>query len=283
MKRKDALELVLKRSAARHGFWTFADLVALGISRKNVAWLVAEKVLIRQRKGFYTTAQADPAVVVAARANGKVGCMSGARVHGLWVPLDSQHHVVVRPGRESVPKLPGVRVHRASSDATDVLCSIRECVEHVLRFHEAEIGLVVLESALNKGRIGFGEAQRMVEKQSAAKRLVLQHFNSGAQSGTETRVRLYLQRHGQNVGAQVLIPEVGIVDLLVNERIIIELDSKEFHLPAAQYHKDRARDLNSRVGGFHSIRLTWEMVWLEPMWEATKSSLAQIFGFTRLY
>ncbi|MEL4356596.1 MULTISPECIES: endonuclease domain-containing protein [unclassified Luteococcus] len=81
-----------------------------------------------------------------------------------------------------------------------------------------------------------------------------------AESGTESLTRLRLQRHGVLLQTQVQIGQIGRVDLLVGERLIIEVDSRAHHTGEENYRKDRERDLQLRALGYIVVRLTYEQV-----------------------
>ncbi len=92
-----------------------------------------------------------------------------------------------------------------------------------------------------------------------------------AESGSETRVRLFLQQLNIPVAAQAVIDGVGRVDLLVGNNLIIECDSDEHHRSKEAHHKDRTRDLAARDLGYQTIRLSYRQIWFD--WDATRESL----------
>ena len=74
------------------------------------------------------------------------------------------------------------------------------------------------------------------------------------------------------VRAQAEIDGVGIVDLLVGDRLIIECDSQAHH-GETNYENDRRRDLAARDLGFTTLRLSYQQIWKH--WKATQQSLTQ--------
>ena len=52
---------------------------------------------------------------------------------------------------------------------------------------------------------------------------------------------------------------MGHVDVLIGDRLVLELDSREHHL-GKQYHEDRRRDLELTAQGFLVLRITYERV-----------------------
>ncbi|WP_354179640.1 DUF559 domain-containing protein [Arthrobacter sp. UYP6] len=60
------------------------------------------------------------------------------------------------------------------------------------------------------------------------------------------------------------IPGVGRVDFLVQGRLILEIDGYEFHSSREHYRRDRARWNEATVAGWHTLRVTAEMVLYHP-------------------
>jgi very-short-patch-repair endonuclease len=62
-----------------------------------------------------------------------------------------------------------------------------------------------------------------------------------------------------------------VVDaLFVAERVIVELDSKEFHMDPIAYETDRERDAEMLAHGFVTVRVTWERLEQRPRREAQR-------------
>jgi very-short-patch-repair endonuclease len=58
--------------------------------------------------------------------------------------------------------------------------------------------------------------------------------------------------------------------LFVAERLIVELDSWEFHQGAIAFQTDRERDAETLAGGFVTVRITWPRIHQAPHREATR-------------
>jgi very-short-patch-repair endonuclease len=54
------------------------------------------------------------------------------------------------------------------------------------------------------------------------------------------------------------------------ERIVLELDSWEFHSERVDFESDRDRDVERLVVGFVTVRLTWERMHIRPAREAKR-------------
>nr|WP_255556465.1 hypothetical protein [Tessaracoccus palaemonis] len=128
----------------------------------------------------------------------------------------------------------------------------------------------MLESALNLGLIRVADVQDIVASIPEERRGFLSLLNR-AESGSETRVRLFLQRRHVTVSPQVYLPGIGRVDLLVGRRLIVECDSAEYHSSPEQRRLDYARDLAARDQGFDHLRLDYHQIWHQ--WGSTQESL----------
>lgn len=248
------------------------------LGRRGLSAAVTTGALVRLSRGWYATPSADTSVVRAVRARGRLGCMSAARLHGLWVPPDPQIHVVRRRGWELEGPLPtpdGVRFHsvRRWSGAAAVV-SVWECLEQVVKHHDAETALVVVESVLNRGLITLADVTALTAGLPPPRQRVLARAIPTAESGSETRVRLWFERRGVPVRSQAVIAGVGRVDLLVGRSQIVELDSRAHHTGVDRYAEDRRRDLVVAPTEYRVLRLTYQDVWQQ--WAATEQVLALI-------
>ena len=89
---------------------------------------------------------------------------------------------------------------------------------------------------------------------------MLRLADARAQSGTETIARCLLRQYGLVVEPQVEIAGVGRVDLLIEGRLILELDSREWHLGEERYEVDRLRDLAATTNRYPVLRVSWSSV-----------------------
>lgn len=81
--------------------------------------------------------------------------------------------------------------------------------------------------------------------------------DGAAQSGLETKVRLGLRSRRVKVRSQVWISGLGRVDLLVGDRLIIEVDGYQTHGSPARFQEDRRRDREAALQGYLVLRFTY--------------------------
>jgi very-short-patch-repair endonuclease len=123
----------------------------------------------------------------------------------------------------------------------------------------AEGFVVVLDSILNlrlMTRAGLMEAMAPLP---GWQRKLLERCDR-SEAGTESMVRLRLRALGVKVRSQVSIPEVGRVDLLVGDCLVIEVDSREHHTKSSAYEADRERDRRLTARGYRVVRLSYHQI-----------------------
>lgn len=255
------------------GVWRWGELQGV-LGATEVRRRVAAGLLTRVAYGWYALPSADPEVVTAVRLGGHLGCLSGCRAHGLWVPPDPCVHVSFN--RRAPAGLPeGVAAHADREIGREpAVRSLGACLEEVLRHHSTETALIVLDSALNRRLIAESEVVHLVSRCPAPRATVLRYLDRRAESGSETRVRYFFQRRRVPVEPQVHVPGVGRVDLRVGRCLMVECDSREHHTGVENYQRDRLRDLALVADGRRVVRLTYEQVFFQ--WPTTQQFLSRL-------
>ncbi|MGW5524823.1 hypothetical protein [Gordonia sp. NPDC003950] len=246
-----------------HGVWSFAELRTFGFSQREVARLVASGNLRQLRRGWYAADYAESAVVQAVLAGGVLTCLSALELQGVWVPpLGDQVHV--RGCESAHRRLGGKRFCRRYGPPAPEICSvddIRLSLAHVIKCADDETIVVVCDSLLNLGLLDMSDLEEIFASAPQHKRDLLGRCDGRAESGTETMVRLRLLLLGIRVVVQPEIPGIGWVDLLVGERLLIEVDSKQFHDRSEQQRElDRVRDEEAHRRGYIPLRLSYKRV-----------------------
>lgn len=240
--------------AANGGVVSTAQLRAAGLSRlrfKAHDWLTV-------RRGWYACRSADPQVVRAVSAGGVLGCASVLRRCRVWVPDSALHIRYSSRARRSRAGVRSCQPYRLDPPIVGAVDPLDIAVASAANCLDAEGIVVVLDSMLNKGMIEFADARSIVAASRFAHLDLAGRCDAGSESGTETIIRLRLRARGIHIRTQVHIPGVGRVDFLIGDRLIVEADSREHHLP--RYQADRTRDRVAISLGFLVIRLTYEDV-----------------------
>lgn len=226
-------------------------------------------------RGWYEIGTSSSDELVAAQQGVRVGCLTGLKAHGVWVPITQHPHLIVpRWGAVCGSGVQHINPRNAPWPRLHTTYDITACLRQVVRFHDVETALMVLESACNLELVSEETVREIIAECSPRLAKQLARFDPRAESGTETRVRLFLVGLGFAVLPQARIAGIGRVDLLVGRSLIIECDSHEHHTSEVTYQKDRRRDLRASALGHRVVRLTWEQVFLD--WGNTKVLLLSI-------
>ena len=241
-------------------------------SRRAIERLVREGALTRAGRWFVTPDEKD-AIVLPLRSGCRPTCVTAARHHGLWTPASSRLHAY-RPRAATLGS--GWLAHGSHDrwPEPDPVASPALLLEHAARcLDPVEVGILA-DSALHLRRLEEADIATVARRAPRPVRRVLARVDRRAESGTESRVRLFFALKGVAVETQVQIGGVGRVDLRVGRSWIIECDSRAHHDDREAYAKDRRRDKAAGVLGYVTTRLTYEDV--EDSWPTTRSQLLAI-------
>lgn len=252
-----------------HGVATYSQLRATGLRRSQIDQLVSAGRLNRVRRGWYALPAADPEVVRAVRAGGSLSCVSALRRYGVWVPASDRLHVRMSEHHRSSIATADFRVCGAGRDTpTEAVDPLQIALLTAIPCLDDEGIVVVLDSLRNLRLFSLHELEVLLAAHSGRVRRLLAMTVANSESGTETMVRFRLRRKRIKVRCQVLVPGVGRVDLLVGDRLVLEVDSREHHTGQSGYTRDRERDRKLVRLGYVVVRLTyaqvvygWDEVW----------------------
>lgn len=253
-----------------------------GFSRADVEAAVRRGSILRVRNGWFAVPGAHPDLIRAVRVGGVATAASVARMHRLWLLDDGMLHVRVRSstGRLSAPhdrRLPVDRVKhrvclhyrsrggfdRARDPLTAALAEMFTCTD-------ASSALVTIDSALERQELDLGHLDRVREWMPKTRRHLIDRVDPESQSGLETMIRLLLRSKRIPHRVQVEIDGVGRVDVLVGDRLVIELDGKAFHTGEA-FEEDRRRDFELVTRGYVVLRLSYRQVMHE--WDRARAGI----------
>lgn len=210
------------------------------------------------REGWWATSGADTDVVSAVRAGGVLTCVSALARLGVYRPLnDDCLHVRASRGRVEGTTLKNCSPGRRPAPVV--------AVDHPLVAARAAIGcldvenaVAVLDSMANLHIVTGAELDEALADTARGRDLLRRRDR--ADSGQESLVRVRLRALGLTVRSQIHIAGVGKVDLVVGERLVVEVDSKAHHTRLENYRNDRRRDRTLVAMGYRVLRITWEEV-----------------------
>ncbi|GMA25147.1 hypothetical protein GCM10025864_29060 [Luteimicrobium album] len=143
--------------------------------------------------------------------------------------------------------------------------SVERALARALRCLPRDDAVVALDSALFK-KLATVEGVRRHIPANAPSRVwsTLALGDAGGESIIETLARLALLDAGYSVRTQAKFRGVGRVDLLVDGRVVVELDGYEFHSSRWAFRNDRYRDRALHAGGLVVLRFTYGDVMDDP-------------------
>ena len=255
------------------GVWRRSELVDR-LGSYGLRKLVAAGRLTSAGYGWYAAPTAKRKVLSAVGAGGRLGCLSGCELYGLWVP--PHHGVHVTFSRQVPSALPAGMVGHSAREIgrRSAVRSLLDCLQEVVLHHDIETALIVLDSALNRGLVTESDVRQLVIGGPKDTLQILHYLDGRADSGTETRVRYFFQRRRVPVTPQAYVPGVGRIDLLVGRSLMIECDSRAHHTGEASYARDRDRDLLLVSDDNRVLRLTFEHVFYQ--WPRTQDILVRM-------
>lgn len=250
-----------ERMLRAQGIVTTSGLIRSGMSERRIAAAIRDGRLRRLRRGWFSLEGANPRIAAAVAAGGRLACVSALASRGVWILNEHGLHVSVPRGTR--PRVgPDLHVHHGAviSVATPgAVESAAEALERTWRCCTPIETLIAVDSALEQGVVSTREVESIFER-SRRRRWVLDRADGRSQSGTETIARAALRGRGVRIRPQVTIAGVGRVDLLIGDRLVLEVDSVEWHSSRAAFEEDRLRDLRLTVLGYLVVRVTYSRV-----------------------
>lgn len=269
-------------AAKQYGHITYQQLIALGLTRRQIALRIKKGQLIPVHRGVY--AVGHPRLEGIARAAAaRLACGPGAVLShfsaaALWglTGWPTVHEVTVSAKRRPS----GMRIHvHPTLDSRDirgrrgirVTSPARTVMDIAPRQTDSGRQRAVSEALLQKH-------MRPDQLEATLKRYpyhpgasLLRHPRDPTRSEFERRFPPYCRRQNlptPRMNAQVAGYEVDA--LFVAERVIVELDSWEFHKDRRSFELDRERDAATLEADHVTIRITWDRFKNEPDREAAR-------------
>lgn len=273
------------------GVFSTREAVALGMSRSTLQRRVDEGVFVRVGRGMLalpgTATRSDLKMRAALRLlNGVVSHESAAKIHGFEPIPEAEPSITV--SHRSTHSFPGVKVHQSTDllethveeiDGMRLTSAVRTLVDLAKVLGPKRLERVV-EHALLTGKVDLKEFVELVAAlarkgkpgMKALKTIIHQRLVGIAVSDTHLEREFYklLKAAGlplptRQFHAPWLKPLNGRVDFAyVDLKIVIEADSRRWHLQFDAFETDRSRDNAAQIAGWMVLRITWRMIKEEP-------------------
>lgn len=245
-------------------FATTRQLLAQGLTKRDIQHAIRLGQLARVRRGFYSTLSHHDPRVIAVRVGGQLTGVSAIAALGGWLPKTPSviHVAVPRTHSRLRPAPSGVRVvirwvDRPASDAS--IANLDEVLIRVALDEDLETSVSCFDWALAAGRIDTVDLELIMKALPKPARVLRSWIDPRSQSILESVARVRLMQRGWKVTSQVGVGDFQSIDLVIEEHVALELDGRAHH--ELRFEADRRKDLAIAKAGRHSIRVTASMLW----------------------
>jgi len=261
------------------------QLVRRGVRDCDLTAAVRSGFVVRARQGWYTTLPEDDPRVRAVRVGGRLTGISAIQALGGWVFGEHPLHVSVpanaarlRTEHDRFIRLTeitrtGEVIHwddrSLAARGTNVVVGLLDALERVLLDEPAEVAVAALDWARHTGRVDDLDFHELVLRLPVNRRATAAMSDARCDSLPESLVRTRLVRAGHRVVTQVLVGDLERIDLVVDERVGIEVDGDEHHRD--RFERDRRKDIAITRIGLHVIRPSARMVFHD--WDAVYDAI----------
>lgn len=236
------------------------ELLESGIRRRELRRALDAGELECMRRGTYALASLDPTIKMALRHGGVIACASAARLRGLWT-LDEAHgqHIWVHSdARTHAHDECECIVHRGDGERTRLIATVVDSLRQIFSCLGQEAFFAALESARRKGLLTKSALLSLRRTLPGRGRRLIDYSRSDADSGLESLIRLRLHRLGIEAKTQVSIRDVGIVDLVIGDCLLIEADGGTHG--GDHRHRDLRRDAIATALGLVTLRFDYALI-----------------------
>lgn len=270
-------------AAKQYGHVARHQLTALGLTRSAIAVRIANGQLIPAYRGVYAVGHPRPEGIARACA-ARLACgpdavlshFSAAALWDLGLRWPTRHEVTVPAKRR--PSGIWVHVHptletrdiRRHRDIR-VTSPARTILDIAPRQTDSGRARAISQAQLNKLMRPDQLAATLRHYPLHPGAVLLREPPDPTRSEFERRFPPFCKRHKLPVprmNANVAGYEVDA--LFVAERVIVELDSWEFHKDRRSFERDRERDAATLHADHVTVRLTWQRFRFEPSKEAAR-------------
>jgi very-short-patch-repair endonuclease len=139
-----------------------------------------------------------------------------------------------------------------------------------------EFVVAAVDSALRLGLVSVAAWARAVAAMPLRLRLQLADVDGRSESIIESVTRVRCRRLGLRVRIQVRVAPGLRVDLLVGEKLVVEVDGREHHSDPAAFERDRVRDARLAALGYRVLHFSYRQVMYN--WPAVEAAILVAAG-----
>ena len=255
-------------------------LNAAGANWRVLRAAVESGYLVRARRGHYALPDTDAHILEAVRLGGRLACVSAVANAGIFALDSTFAHIHVDPtaSRLRAPhdrfqqlnahNRDGVELHWNQlldpRGGTEFRIGLADALVQVFRCQEPRFAIASLDNALYKRLLAEQAVAQIFAALPAELQSLRPLIDCRSESGQETVLRLVITGAGFDVEIQVEIGGVGRVDMIVEGRIAVEADSRQFHDGWEAHARDRTRDCDLAMRGYLTLRVLYRDIIHHP-------------------
>jgi hypothetical protein len=252
----------------QHGYVTWRQLLDAGLSHRQIDYRIGDGRLVRRYPGVYGHVPPSPlsaaaAALLACGPRAALGHASGLALWGVWrwrapfevvAPTDRRHEGITTHrsrtlARCDVTTQSGLRVTSPARTLHDMAPRLSD-LRLARVYNELRRANYLRPAALQEllARLPSRRLARLLELRGGPTR-----------SELEDAFLAFCAAHGLPTPHTGVIVAGHEVDAYFPEqRVIVELDSVEFHLDPVAFEADRDRDADTLAAGQRTVRVTHE-------------------------
>ncbi|HWI30187.1 MAG TPA: DUF559 domain-containing protein [Microbacterium sp.] len=261
--------------AARGGIVHRHDLRDAGFAPRTLRAAVHAGEARLIRRSWFASDRAPDDLVAAAEAGGRLTCVSLAMRRKWWMPEAPAGGIHLHRAPNAAAPPTSAIVHwnapLAPVSPRTLSASVEDALAHIASCMPRETAMVLWESASRIERLS-PEALRRVEWTSVAARDCAAGLTGLSDSGLETIVVVRLSPWGLRMRQQTVLAGRP-VDLLIGERLVVQLDGFAYHSKPADRRRDLEHDAELVLRGYVVLRFSYAQVLHD--WPAVERAIAR--------
>lgn len=266
------------------------QLVRLGARDLDLTRAVRAGDVIRARQGWYTTLDERSTAVQAVRIGGRLTGLSAIHALGGWMLDPPPLHVSLprnaarlrsrwnRHRRFDRARSRSVMLHwespEVASRGTAVSVGLRDALVRVMLDETPETAIAALDWAKHTGLLDEIDRAELASMVSTPRGRLATMVADRCDSFPESIARTRLLAAGHRVHAQVPLDGFGPIDLVIDERVALEIDGREFH--AGTFEQDSAKSLAIALAGYVPLRPSATLVLRD--WDSVLRAIETLLG-----
>lgn len=281
----------VERSIRRNGlFARRRDLLASGLTDRDIRRAHLERRIFRVRHGWYSVPNAPEAAVRAVRVGGRLTGVSALETYGLSVPRRGRLLVAVPTNACRLRRPDDRRKRRILSDPVDVVwtdsprrmhdspwrVSLDDALLSVIETEGRDVAVACASAVMRHKRWSVDRLARVFGRAPSRCRCWMTLVSALDDSHGETFVRLWLLDAGIPMTSQPFVAGVGHLDGRVAPHTYVEVDGGQ-HDPSwtgespSSWESDHDRDTLMAAAGDRVLRFTYRQLY--AAWPACLSAI----------